>query len=63
MGRKAHAQVRNGKNLVEKGIYPEENKFKKSYVRKQKELDKKIKSGEVKLRTFRNFAEFDHSIR
>ncbi len=49
-------------HIVEEEIYPPENQFKASYLKKEAKLDNKIKSAKNKLRAFRNFAELDRSI-
>ena len=49
-------------NKVDEEIYPEESRFKKSYIKKQKALDKKIASGKIKTHTYKNWAEFDRTV-
>jgi hypothetical protein len=49
-------------NKVNEEIYPDESRFKKSYIKKQKELDKKIKSGKMKMHVYKNFAELDRAV-
>ncbi len=47
---------------LEEEIYPNENSFKKSYVKKEEQLDKKIKSGKLKLHNYRNIEEMDKAL-
>jgi hypothetical protein len=50
-------------SIVENEIYPDESRFKVSYLKKEAKLDNKIKSGKYKMRIFRNFSDLDRSIR
>ncbi len=49
-------------HIVEEEVYPEESRFKLSYVRKETKLDNKIRQGKGKLRVFKNFAELERSM-
>jgi len=49
-------------NIVEDEIYPDESMLKVSYLKKEAKSDRAIKSGKTKVRTFRNFADFDRAI-
>ena len=49
--------------LVEKEeIYPPENKFNKSFIKRSEKLLKQLKEGKLKMHTYKSFADFDRSI-
>ena len=47
---------------VDEDLYPDESRFKASYIKRETGLDRKIKSGKTKLHTYKDFAELDRTL-
>ena len=47
---------------VDGDTYPDESRLKRSYIKKEAKLDKKIKTGKMGVQKFKSFAELDKSL-